>query len=195
MNRGTTVLMCVLALATAGASLARAEDKAQNKAEAKPAPTVTAAAAPVRAPTGAAAPAPIAAEPQAKEPIVVTMDRAKVMRIPAPADTVIVGNPAIADVSIRDRQTLVLTGRQAGVTNVVILDKKGDAIADELISVEVAEGSIVFVQRGASRYSYACTPNCAVTLRTGDNKQHFDDARSQIDAVNQNANAFSGGGN
>ncbi|MBP0651082.1 pilus assembly protein N-terminal domain-containing protein, partial [Mycobacterium tuberculosis] len=43
----------------------------------------------------------------AKDPIVVTMDRAKVMRIPAPADTVIIGNPAIADVSIHDRQTLV----------------------------------------------------------------------------------------
>lgn len=182
MSRGTTVLMCVLALATAGTSLARAEDKAQTK----PATAVKAAAAPVAA--------PVAPPSQVKEPIVVTMDRAKVMRIPAPADTVIVGNPAIADVSIRDRQTLVLTGRQAGVTNVVILDKKGDPIADELISVEVAEGSIVFVQRGASRYSYACTPNCAVTLRTGDNKQHFDDARSQIDSVNQNASAFSGGG-
>lgn len=144
----------------------------------------------------AAWPAAVLAEGPAKappkEPIVVTMDRAKVMRIPAPADTVIVGNPAIADVSVRDRQTLVLTGRMAGTTNLVVLDKKGDPIADEIVSVEVAEAGIVFVQRGAARYSYACTPNCAVTLRTGDNKTHFEDARTQIEAVNQNAAAFSG---
>jgi Flp pilus assembly secretin CpaC len=134
----------------------------------------------------------VTAPARAADPIVVTMDRAKVMRIPAPAATVIVGNPAIADVSIHDRQTLVLTGRMAGSTNLVVLDKKGDPIAEEVVTVEVAESGIIFVQRGASRYSYACTPNCAVTMRTGDNRDHFNDAKAQIDAVNQNATAFSG---
>jgi Flp pilus assembly secretin CpaC len=167
MGRGRSLLAGVLAVAILSPAVSLAEGGARP-------------GSPNPAPQGA------------KDPIVVTMDRAKVMRIPAPADTVIVGNPAIADVSVRDRQTLVLTGRMAGTTNVVVLDKKGDPIADEVVVVEVAETGIVFVQRGASRYSYACTPNCAVTLRTGDNKQHFDDAKNQIDSVNQNAASFTG---
>lgn len=170
MSRGRPVLMCMLALATVWPVAGSAEERPQAAVK--------------------AAAAPQSREP--REPIVVTMDRAKVMRIPVPADTIIVGNPAIADVSVRDRQTLVLTGRMAGVTNLVVLDKKGDPIADEIVSVEVAETGIVFVQRGASRSSYACTPNCAVTIRTGDNRQHFDEAKSQIESVNQNATAFSG---
>jgi hypothetical protein len=128
----------------------------------------------------------------AKDPVVVTMDRAKVMRTSAPAATVIIGNPAIADATVHDRQTLILTGRMAGVTNLVVLDKKGEPIAEEIIKVEVSEQNIVFVQRGASRYSYACTPSCANTIRTGDQKDFFGDSVSQIGAVNQNSGAFSG---
>lgn len=186
MSRGRTMLAGVLAVAIVWPAVSLAETPTRPPTGG----TAAAKAAAPRAPAPAPAPMPVSV----KDPIVVTMDRAKVMRIPAPADTVIVGNPAIADVSIRDRQTLVLTGRMAGTTNVVVLDKKGDPIADEVVVVEVAEGGIVFVQRGANRYSYACTPNCAVTLRTGDQKQHFDDAKSQIDSVNQNAASFTGGG-
>ena len=48
----------------------------------------------------------------AEEPgnLVVIQDQAKLLRISAPAHTVIIGNPGIADVTIQDPQTLVLTG-------------------------------------------------------------------------------------
>jgi hypothetical protein len=128
----------------------------------------------------------------AKDPIVVTMDRAKVMRTAAPAATIIIGNPAIADAAVHDKQTLILTGRMAGTTNLVVLDKKGEPIAEEIIKVEVSEQNVVFVQRGAARYSYSCTPSCANTIRTGDQKDHFNDTLQQIGSVNQNAGAFSG---
>ena len=46
--------------------------------------------------------------------VLVTVDQAKVFRIPRPAATIIVGNPAIVDATVEDEQTLVLTGRSFG---------------------------------------------------------------------------------
>ncbi len=120
----------------------------------------------------------------AKDPISVMIDRAKVMRISAPAATVVIGNPAIADASIQDRQTLVITGKVTGITNLVILDAKGELIADELLNVEKADRGTVTVQRGVNRYTYACTPNCDVTLVPGDSNDYFSQASSQLNGRN-----------
>jgi Flp pilus assembly secretin CpaC len=116
----------------------------------------------------------------AKDPIVVTIDRAKVMRLPAPADTVIIGNPGIADATIHDKMTLILTGKMTGITNLVILDPKGNAIADEIISVSKIQDGLVTVQRGAERFSYNCTPNCNSMIEVGDNQTFFENASGQI---------------
>ena len=134
------------------------------------------------------------ADVDAKDPISVMIDRAKVMRISAPAATVVVGNPAIADATIQDRQTLVITGKVNGVTNLVILDAKGELIADELINVEKTDRGTVTVQRGASRFTYACTPSCNTTLEPGDNAEHFGQASAQIAGRNGFAAAATGAG-
>jgi len=110
----------------------------------------------------------------------VVMNEAKIVKLARPADTIIIGNPAIADATIQDRQTLVITGKITGVTNLVILDAKGELIADELINVEKADRGMVTVQRGARRYTYACTPNCNVALEPGDATEYFSQASSQM---------------
>lgn len=121
----------------------------------------------------------------AKDPISVTIDRAKVMRISAPAATVVIGNPAIADATIQDRQTLVLTGRITGVTNLVILDAKGELVADELVRVEKPDLGVVTVHRGAGRQTYSCNPACSPMVDPGDTADFFGIATSQIAGRNQ----------
>ena len=116
---------------------------------------------------------------EAKDPISVIVDRAKVMRISAPAATVVIGNPAIADATVQDRQTLVITGKVSGITNLVVLDAKGQLIADELVNVEKPQTGYVTVQRGANRYTYSCTPHCNTALEPGDSPDHFGSAQSQ----------------
>jgi hypothetical protein len=130
----------------------------------------------------------------AKDPINVVMDRAKVMRISSPAETVIVGNPGIADAIIHDRQTLIITGRMVGLTNLVILDAKGQPIADETISVEKIQSGLVTVQRGANRASYFCTPHCASMLEVGDARESFDTALQQIRQRDSLGSGHSGAG-
>jgi Pilus formation protein N terminal region len=138
--------------------------------------------------------APSIAVAQSVEPIVVTIDHAKVMRISAPAETIIVGNPAIADATIYDRQTIVITGKTAGTTNLVVLDNKGKPIADEILKVAIPSDKVVSIQRGpgTAQFTYACTPICAPILTPGDDKEYFEVSNNQINNRNNMSNQAAG---
>ena len=122
---------------------------------------------------------------KSQEPVVVTVDRARVFRISRPAATVIVGNPSIADATIEDEQTLVLTGRSFGVTNLIILDAAGDAIIDQTLVVRGHEANTVRIYRRSSRETLACAPVCEPTLTIGDNAEAFAYANEKIKARNE----------
>lgn len=116
--------------------------------------------------------------------VIVTVDRAKLFRIARPASTVIIGNPSIADATVEDERTLVLTGRSFGVTNIIILDEAGELIADRTIVVRSHEANTVRIYRRSSRETYACAPVCEPTLTIGDNLSTFSSANQQIKARN-----------
>ena len=124
--------------------------------------------------------------------VVVTVDRAKVFKVSRPASTIIVGNPAIVDATIEDDQTLILTGRSFGVTNLIILDHNGDAVVDKTVVVRGHETNTVRIYRRDSRETLACAPVCEPTLTIGDDEEAFTFANQQIQARNslsaQNSN-------
>ncbi|WP_201454891.1 pilus assembly protein N-terminal domain-containing protein [Ahrensia marina] len=92
--------------------------------------------------------------------IKVELNNAKIVKLSRPATTVIVGNPEIADVTIQDAETLVLTGRGFGRTNLVILDESGTPILDERIAVSRDTSSILRVYRRAEIENLSCEPEC-----------------------------------
>jgi Flp pilus assembly secretin CpaC len=102
------------------------------------------------------------------------------MRISRPADIVIIGNPAIADATIQDSQTLIITGHSFGMTNMIVLDAQGQSIADEMITVAPQNDQVVTVYRRAARQTFSCTPDCSPVLAVGDTQQAFDQVNSQI---------------
>ena len=101
-----------------------------------------------------------AAAAEGGERLAVAIDHAHVLRITRRAETVIIGNPSIVDVTVHDSQTLVLTGRSYGITNLVVLDGNGEAIIDAPISVTSSEEGTVRVYRQSERVTYACLPQC-----------------------------------
>ena len=115
-------------------------------------------------------------------PISVVIDRAKVMRISQPADIVIIGNPAIADATIQDNRTLIITGRAFGTTNLIVLDASGEAIADEVLTVTGTNDGIVTVFKRANRETLSCTPDCSPTMTIGDRPDTFAATTEQIKA-------------
>jgi Flp pilus assembly secretin CpaC len=97
----------------------------------------------------------------ADEPLMrVYMDHARVLKLDRPVSKVIIGNAEVADATVADSQTIVLTGRNFGTTNLVLLDADGNAIIDERILVSIDEGNTVRVFRQTDRSVLSCTPNC-----------------------------------
>ncbi|MEP3279490.1 MAG: pilus assembly protein N-terminal domain-containing protein [Stappiaceae bacterium] len=117
----------------------------------------------------------------------VTIDRAKVFNIEEEAGTVIVGNPAIADVTVHDSETLVITGKHPGSTNLVILNSNGKVIIDESIYVEAAKDAVVTVQRAAARYSFSCKGECTPAVRVGDEAEFYKNTAEQSGTYNEQA--------
>jgi Flp pilus assembly secretin CpaC len=92
----------------------------------------------------------------------VYMDHARILKLDRAVSKVIVGNAQVADVTVADPKTIVLTGRNFGTTNIVLLDADGNAIVDERILVSIDEGNTVRVYRQTDRSVLSCTPNCEV---------------------------------
>jgi Flp pilus assembly secretin CpaC len=121
------------------------------------------------------------------DPISVKVNMARILRIDAPAATVIIGNPGVADVTIQDPKTLVLTGKSYGQTNLIILDDMGNPIADTLIEVIQAQADLVTVYVGASRTTLVCSPVCQPTIMLGDDPTFSSGAVSSSNIVESSA--------
>ncbi len=135
----------------------------------------------------------IAAEStQAAGALSVTIDRAKVVRIAKAADTIIIGNPGVVDATIQDARTIVLTGRNFGTTNLIVLDADGDAIVDETIVVKGNEQNLVRVYRQSEKETLTCSPVCENTLAVGDELRQFKTVEDQMDARNNLAQKYAG---
>jgi Flp pilus assembly secretin CpaC len=107
----------------------------------------------------------------AGEGIEVTMNQAKIVKLSRAADTIVIGNPAIADAAVQDGTTIVLTGKGFGVTNLVILDEAGNPIVDEQVTVARQTASSVRIYRRANLQTLSCTPYCESSYRTDAEKE------------------------
>ncbi len=115
----------------------------------------------------------------AGETVKVELDQARIYRLAAPASTIIIGNPSIADATLQDSQTLIITGRSYGQTNLIVLDDQGETITDAQLAVLAASENLVTVYKGAQRLSLSCLPECQPALVPGDASSHFNGISNQ----------------
>ena len=120
----------------------------------------------------------LAADP-GRDMVAVMIDHAKVVRLPERTQTVVIGNPMIADITVQRNGVVVVTGKSYGVTNLIALDGAGTMLAESLVSVQAATESVVVVQRGLERESYSCTPNCQPSILLGDSNKYFSEVGAQ----------------
>ena len=125
--------------------------------------------------------------------LAITIDQAKVAKIPAGTATLVVGNPAIADVTmLKGGLSMVVTAKGYGQTNLVAVDASGNILDEKQIRVDPARTMLV-VQRGAARSSYSCNPWCMPTVQLGDDNTVFGEAGSQISTRNGLATGIASG--
>lgn len=116
----------------------------------------------------------------ASEAIRLKIDFAHILKLDEAAATVIIGNIGIADATVRDETTLVLTGKAAGATNLIILDPAGEELLNTVLNVGYSSSAMTTVYYGRSRQTYACAPKCEAVIAVGDDPKHFGEANDQI---------------
>lgn len=98
--------------------------------------------------------------------ISVEIDQARRVQLSGPAGSVIVGNPEIADVTVVDANTLYITGKGYGVTEVVAVDPIGRTVYQSQVVVTAGDGAgRVRVWRGAQATEMACASSCSPSVR------------------------------
>ena len=112
--------------------------------------------------------------------IIVNLDRAKIVKVPQGVQTMIIGNPLVADVTIlKGNASMIVTGRSFGSTNLITLDSAGNTIEETMIRVVASDQSLV-VMRGTSQESYSCNPRCAPTVALGDDSKFMSDSLANV---------------
>jgi hypothetical protein len=112
---------------------------------------------------------PAAADPQA---LIVDVDQSKVLSLASTPDTLVIGNPSIADASIQGTN-LFLHGRSFGTTNIIALDAKGGELANYELTVQLGGRYNLAVFKAGNEFSFVCAPNCEAQMHVGDQKDWF----------------------
>lgn len=113
----------------------------------------------------AAVAAPAAALAQSA-PLSVEIDRSARVQLRGAAGSVIVGNPAIADVQVVDANTLYIVGKGYGVTEVVAVDAIGRTLFQNQVIVTAGTTGVVRVWRGGQATEMACAASCTTSIRS-----------------------------
>ncbi|MBA4803553.1 MAG: pilus assembly protein N-terminal domain-containing protein [Brevundimonas sp.] len=108
----------------------------------------------------------LAGAASAQSRLSVGIDQAQRVQLRGPAGSVIVGNPQIADVTVVDANTLYITGKGYGVTEVVAVDPIGRTVFQSEIVVTAGDGAgRVRLWRGAQATEMACAASCSPSVR------------------------------
>ena len=100
-----------------------------------------------------------------ERPLDVKLDQATQVRLRAPAGSVIVANPRIADVTVTDARTLFITGKSYGLTEIIAVDALGRPLFQRQVAVSPGETGSVRVWRGGEAVEVACGTRCAPAAR------------------------------
>ncbi len=135
-----------------------------------------------------------AALPAQAHEVEVAADHATLVRLPADASAVVIGNPSVADAMVHDLRTLVITGRLPGRTNVIAIDRIGRIIYERDIVVNNTTDGQVALFRNTNRHSMSCDGDtCDEVPRVGDDFDRSGALNTQQQQRLATADAASGG--
>lgn len=107
------------------------------------------------------------AAPAEAATLYVPLDRSVRVNVPGVAASVVIGNPAVADVTVVDSHTLYVSGHGFGGTDLQVLDAGGRTLVSTTVLVSPPDSGHVSVYRGARRTDLACSPGCQTSPNLG----------------------------
>ncbi len=100
--------------------------------------------------------------------LVILSDHMRRVRLDAPAGTILVGNPLIADVTVLGNDTMFVSARSIGSTNIIVLDKSGNELATYEVFVREPRIKRVVLNNAGVVENYQCAPHCERALTQSD---------------------------
>lgn len=122
----------------------------------------------------------VAASSAHAEQLWLTMDQVRPYELQKPAGQIVVGNPAIADVTVQDKNRIFLFGKAPGLTNIYVFDEEGQPIDNLVIRVRATGNDMLTMHRGGARTTYNCTSQCEATITVGDGTTSFASVVQQV---------------
>lgn len=112
--------------------------------------------------------------------ITAPIDQGVRVNLPVGARDVMIGNPAIADITLVDSRTAVLQGRAYGVTNLMVVDNAGRTVMNSQVVVSAPDVNRVSVYRGPGPAgdlpqvaNYSCAGRCERTPMPGETETEY----------------------
>jgi len=121
----------------------------------------------------------LSTDAQAAQEIVLVSDQSQIVKLPETPVTVLVGNPAIADVTSEGR-LLFLHPKGFGLTNVMALDEAGKKLGDYQVRVIYEDSYSVSMYGPEGRHTFTCRKDCEPTVRIGDTNDYFSTNIEQV---------------
>ena len=103
----------------------------------------------------------------------VPANHAGLIRLPADASGLAIGNPSIADITLYDARTILVTGKTYGRTNIIAMNSEGRVIYTTDLAVTENDRGLVQVYHNTERGSFVCNPVCQAIPLVGDGEEHF----------------------
>ncbi|ESQ74896.1 hypothetical protein ABAC402_12135 [Asticcacaulis sp. AC402] len=102
----------------------------------------------------------LAAPVLAGQPVTVEKNHTLRVTLVAPAGTVVVGNPEIADVTVIDSRTLYIVGKGFGSSAVNVTGRDGRSLFDGEVTVTAPQRGAITVYKGLKPSLMVCTNVC-----------------------------------
>ena len=100
--------------------------------------------------------------------LVILNDHMRRVRLERPAGTILVGNPTIADVTVLGKDTIFVSARSIGATNIIVLDENNNEIRTFEVFVREPKTKRVVLRNGGAAENYQCAPDCLRALTQSD---------------------------
>ncbi|MDZ7629620.1 MAG: pilus assembly protein N-terminal domain-containing protein [Parvularculaceae bacterium] len=110
----------------------------------------------------------------------VTMDQVAPYEFKQEVDQIVIGNPGIADITVRDKSKVLIFGKAPGVTNLFLFDDEGKPVDNLIVRVRATGSEMLTFHRGGTRATYNCMTQCEPTITVGDNNESFGVLTQQV---------------
>jgi Flp pilus assembly secretin CpaC len=114
--------------------------------------------------------------------ITVDIDFMQGLEFKKPAGQIILGNPIIADITVRDEQYIFISGKSPGRTNMLVYGRDGKISEQYVLVVRDPNAYLTVYQGSQSRSHFDCEPLCQRVLRIEDSSDVADAQRAKIAA-------------